>query len=259
MESAVKTIAVIHVYSTGHIHSRTVCEAFAAGCNALIVPPAPLVLGDVFMYGMLRGLEPTLRQAQAEGRTWYYADRGYLRASRGEDYSGYFRVTRNDYQIDGYGLSDGERFRALGIIPAPWREDGKYIVFCPPSETWCRLMGIDLQQFTGHTLYRIKALTDRKVTVRNKFSIRTLAMDLLDCWCLVTYSSNVAVEAALAGVPVICLGRCAATAISGTLDDIHDPPRPDRENWLGVLADSQWQLSEMRSGLCWRMLNGVAS
>ena len=57
------------VYMTDHPRNRAVSLAFAQGCRGRIADPAPLLPGPVFMYGCLRGLLPTLKQAMAEQRT----------------------------------------------------------------------------------------------------------------------------------------------------------------------------------------------
>lgn len=216
-----------------------------------MVPPSPLLPGDVAMYGCLRGLEPTLRQAQKEGRDWYYIDNGYINPGH---YDGYYRVTKNAFQIDGSGESNGERLARLKFHVKPWRINGRHILFCPPSEVWCGIVGIDYKRFIEKTLYEIKRFSSRHVVFRNKIIKRALELDFLDAWCMVTYSSNAAVEAILAGIPVITIGSCAASEMSGTIKNIDDLPMPDRANWLGVLADNQWTLDEMRNGTCWKQL-----
>lgn len=241
----------MHVYATEHISSRTVCKAFAEGAGAKVVAPAPLRPGDVAMYGCLRGLEPTLRQAQKEGRNWYYIDNGYINPGH---FDGYFRVTRCNYQIDGRGVSNGQRLSRLPLHVKPWRTDGRHIVFCPPSPTWCDIVGLDLKAFMKNTHAALRARTRRPIVVRAKPTEQALAADLVNAWCLLTYSSNAAVEAAIAGIPVVCLGHCAAYAIGGTIDEIEAPPMPPRAGWLGVLADNQWNLDEMRDGTCWDQL-----
>ena len=71
------------------------------------------------MYGCLRGLLPTLNQAQAEGRTWWYMDNGYFRPGH---FAGYYRVTRNAMQHDGTGNVSSERWERLGLNIAPWKK-----------------------------------------------------------------------------------------------------------------------------------------
>ena len=252
---------VIHCYETRHTRNETICRAFAQGCRGKVVPPAPLRPGAVFMYGCLRGLKPTLDQAVAEGRTWYYADNGYFRQGRGKQiHVGYFRVTRNAIVHDGSGQAQPERWRRLGLEIKPWRETGSHVVVCPPDLRYGELWGLDHEAWLKETLKRLKSATDRPIHVRlrevRSDPLKPFAEAIRDAWCLVTHHSNAAVEAALAGVPVICTGPCGATSISTTeIERVEDPPMPDdRERWAAVLAASQWRLDEMRSGECWQQL-----
>lgn len=76
--------------------------------------------------------------------------------------------------------------------------------------------------------------------------------------CVVTWNSTSAVDAVLAGVPVITCNRGSiAWPVAG-----HDPKRvgpddlqrPDRTAWLAGLGYSQWTTDEMRRGLPWKHL-----
>ena len=71
-----------------------------------------------------------------------------------------------------------------------------------------------------------------------------LAVDLKDCHAVVVHSSNVAVDALLAGVPVFCTVPCAAYRMGyADLSKIESPLYPDdREQWAWNLADQQWTL-----------------
>jgi hypothetical protein len=73
------------------------------------------------------------------------------------------------------------------------------------------------------------------------------------CW-----TSNAAVDAVLAGVPVFCTSPCAAYRMGhADLSKIETPHfPPDREQWAWSLAANQWTLREMASGQCWRELMG---
>ena len=249
---------MLNVYATQHVNSRTVCAAFAAGARAPIVPPAPLLPGDVAMYGCLRGLLPTLRQAQAEGRAWLYLDNGYFRPGH---FSGFYRATWNAYQHDGTGRGDPTRWRALGLTIAPWRRDGSHVLVCPPSDIFGQLMGFDAAGWLVRTIQALARATDREIRIRKKPAAAgagtPLAEDLASAWALVTHSSNAAVEALLAGVPVFCTAPCAAAGMGlADLSRIEGPLLPDdRERWAAALAVNQWTLDEMRGGTCWRMLN----
>src|SRR3546814_146351 len=102
--------------------------------------------------------------------------------------------------------------------------------------------------------------TDRPIVVRTKprrAAHTPLSADLRDCWALVTFMSNSAVEAVLAGVPVFCTGTCAASRMGlSDLARIESPAYPGgRAQWAWNLAANQWTLDEMRAGEAWKVLN----
>jgi hypothetical protein len=251
------------IYSTGHRHSVEVCQALAAGTGYPVAPPAPLQEGGVAMYGYLRGLLPTLRRAQYERRPWVYADRGYFKASYDMDYTGFFRLTRDRYQHAGRGYSDGKRWRALGLAFSPWKRGGRHIVVCPPGDVFAESVGrFRSDEWLRMTLSELRRHTDRPIVVREKRAARqhTLSEDLVSAHALVTYMSNAATGALMDGIPVFCLGPCAAQSMGrDDLAAIEDPHYPDdRERWAGVLADNQWTLDEVRQGFANRLFEGEA-
>jgi hypothetical protein len=245
-----------NIYCTGHVHSQVVCESIAKGTGFKLVPPAPLLDGGVIMYGYLRGLLPTLHEARAKGRQWVYADRGYFRATYGNDYSGYFRLTRNAWQTSGFKYRpDPKRWERLLLNIAPWRH-GRHVLVCPPGDPFTRAVGgFDADQWLADVLKRLQSSTDRPIRIRRKpkpgSGAAPLAMDLQDCHALVTYMSNTAVEAVLAGVPVFTTGACAATVMGKTdLTQIENPAYPDTRLQLAQsLACNQWTLDEIKRGL----------
>jgi hypothetical protein len=83
----------------------------------------------------------------------------------------------------------------------------------------------------------------------------TLDEALLDAHCIVGYDTNALVDAVIAGVPAFNLGPCAVAPVAlQDLSKIESPIYPDRKQWVANLCYSQWTLDEMRSGLCWEML-----
>jgi hypothetical protein len=233
------------------------------------------------MYGALRGLLPTLRQAQREGRNWFYGDNGYFLSGKSE--TSYFRITRNALQHNGIGTATPyrmDRAKRLGVTLKPWRKSGSHIVVCPPGHLFGATFGFSADAWIEKTLESLKKHTARPLRVRMKVSwndakpvdiirgstgkpktsVTTPLMDdLKDAWALVTHSSNAAVEAVVAGYPVICTDPCGASAMgSNDLATIESPRTDgDRESWLAVIAGAQWKLSEMRDGTCWRDLNEI--
>lgn len=238
-------------YTTGHIHSEKVMGALARGLGTKPVGLKAQAKGAIALYGFLRGSEPVLRKAQAEGRDWWYLDNGYFRPGH---YNGFYRLTRNAYQHDGRGESDGRRFRQLGIQIQPWRKRSRHILVCPPGQVMASHRGFGAEQWMAQTMSTLREHTEIPVRVRHKGSGVPLARDLEGCHALVTALSNTAVEALIAGVPVFCTHDCAAASMGKSdLREIEDPHLPaDRERWAGVLADHQWTLDELRAGLPWQ-------
>ncbi len=265
-----------------------VCKAFAQGAKCPIVPPFPLLPGDAFFYGCLRGSLATILQCQREGRTWWLCDNGYFRPGKSE--SSYFRITRNDLQHTGRGELPYPKYMArarwaqLGLQIKPWRTGGKHVLVCPPLRLAGATWGYDADEWLHRTFKALRRYTAREIRVRAKMSwndnktantagyegrekptnssmMVPLADDLIDCHAVVVRTSNCAVEALLAGVPVFCTHECAAEPM-GLMDltQIESPVRPDgRERWAALLASNQFSLSEMRSGFAWKMLNESAT
>lgn len=245
------------VYGIPGGRKREIWSALAEGFGAEVEAEGRLRPGAVAMYGD-PALWPLLYRARAEGRPWVYADNGYFR--RGH-WDGYFRVTRDAFQHDGVARpgddgNHGTRWRRLGLAIAPWRSGGRHVLVCPPGEAWARGHGFNAAAWLESTLSRLRHHTDREIVVRFKpqgkrHGMPTLAEALRDCHALVTRESNAAVEALLAGVPVFCTHRCAASAMG--CDDLARIETPftggDREGWAEVLADNQWTIDEIRAGM----------
>lgn len=238
------------------------CKAFARGCGgAEIVDDGRLRPGPVALFGS-PGLWDQFEQAQAEGRRYWYGDHGYF--GRGE----FYRVTAGRLQLDGQQATSAApslaRFQSHGISIQPWRTHGSHVLICPPDQVFAGLNHFDDDAWLRHTLAELRRHTDRELRVRSRSlgtrKVRPLTRDLADCWCLVTYTSNAAVDSVCAGVPVICTGPCAGRLMgSGDLASIEDPVMgDDRETWAAWLAANQWTMDEMAAGDCWRAIGGVA-
>jgi hypothetical protein len=74
---------------------------------------------------------------------------------------------------------------------------------------------------------------------------------------LVTWHSNVAVDAIRNGIPVVCMDGAAAAVCPSVLgvDDPQPLPADVRDRFLGNLAWFQWAPHESRQ--CWRFLQGM--
>ena len=239
-----------NVYVTDHIHSKVVSNAFSSGCNGKLVPPLRLLDGPAVFYGILRGCGGLIHECEWIDRDYYHIDHGYLK--RGH-YEGYYRVTKNGLQADMFqrGPTDSGRFRALGLGVKPWGKTGRNIVVCPMTGFIGEHLGIDPRKWCESVVRELSLYTDRPIIVKQKGQ-GDLSETLTDAWCLVTHSSNAAIDAIISGVPAIVLGDSAAEPVSWTFEDIEKPDWPERSSWLYGLAWRQFTLDEMRSGFCWQ-------
>lgn len=82
----------------------------------------------------------------------------------------------------------------------------------------------------------------------------TLADALSSAACVVTWNSNTAVEAVLAGIPSFAVdpGSMAwPVTAHGPLDDLI---MPDRSDWFRDMAWRQWSMEEISSGFAWNVV-----
>lgn len=237
-------------------------RAFAQGCGGTAVPiESGLRPGPVAAFGTPPSW-PLFERARAENREWYYGDHGLFRRFR------YYRVTKNELQPSGRGIASPDRWNALHVDRTPhWETGGRTVVVCPQSPVYMSYyFGMTPEavkhDYVAHLTARVRAYTDRPIIVRWKSQAqeRPLRVDLQDAWMVVAWSSASAVEALAAGIPVCTLAEWASTAHMGItlLADIEKPYYPDileRDQFLFNLANQQWTLPEIESGLAWRTLN----
>ena len=237
-----------------------ICRNFAIGSGGEIAElnQTKLNPGAAFFYGWTSHTIALIRECQARGIDWYYADNAYY-FGRGR----FFRVTKNSFMHDGQGNAGPERFRNFGIRVKPWRHDGASIVVTTQSELFYpERLGCTRDAWVNDVTTELRRHTDRDIVVcwkpdattsGNAPAAETFVSELKDAWALVTHSSSTAVKAVIEGVPVFSLAASMASCMG--LDDlarIEEPIYPDdREPWLWNLAANQWTKAEMRDGPCW--------
>ena len=181
-------------------------------------------------------LLPLALSMQAAGIPFVYVDHGYIRKS------GVYRMTRNALQVTQWGSAT----RRYDRIMAPWRPHGEHVLVCPPEPGHAAMLGVDSAAWLQLVLGALAVHTSRPVRVRPRNCPEPMAQDLQGCWCLVTWTSNAAVDAILAGIPAICTGPCAGGIISSRrLQDIERPHMSRvRQEWADWLVSNQWSLRE---------------
>jgi hypothetical protein len=156
------------------------------------------------------------------------------------------------------------RAEKLGVIPGEWRR-GDHIVLCGQVPWDASVDFSNHQDWLNSTVRGIFLRTDRNVIFRphplcklspingTVYSTRSLENDLKHAHCCVTFNSNSGVEAVVDGVPTLSfdIGSMVYEVSGHLLDDIEEPKRFDRTQWLANLCHAQWTPEEMKNGETW--------
>lgn len=222
----------------GKKKSEDICRAFIEG--------APRSATGVVVYGVNESNLHEFSKAAVSGQPWYYVDNAFFDTARGK----YFRVARNRVQHNGVGVSDGKRFAALGLEVQPWQhrpqgttllvEQSDSFMTCVAKEP--RWLNDTLRGLAPPLPVAMRRWTRNKLEAGT-----TLQMDLEKARLVITHSSAAAIEALLAGVRVHVSPMSAAFGIVGRQQEL-------RHGLFNVLADQQFTLDELRSGVAWAEL-----
>lgn len=246
--------------------------AVASGDEAEIIEGfASGVRGDaVAAYGWRH---PELFEAyRAAGKGYAYIDLGWWgRKPAAQVLDGFHKVSVNGRDPGPYFRrgSTAERFAVHGQHIAPWRRTGRHVLLAGMSAKSAKTRGFEPQEWERGIIAQIKAVTDRPILYRPKpswldatpipgtlFSMPTtpIARALQFAHAVVTLHSNVAVDALIAGVPVVCF-QGVTRELSGEIGQLENPPTPDgRHELMADIAWCQFNGQEMRDGTCWRHL-----
>lgn len=267
---------MIHVYLSGDpVHDR-VLKAFYDGCpfeKRLLdvkqyLPSEVAVVFGVYKsavaFSQYRG---RIIDAQRAGKKQVVVlETGYLRRGDGPQ----------DYYAAGLGGLNGradfrnqqspcDRWEALGIDLKPWGA-GEAILLAAQVPWDASVEMVDYTGWLFGTVARIKAMTTRPILFRPHPKARLPRIEGLgysegpirweDIHAVVTYSSNLAVEGIIEGVPAIVddPGAMSCAVANRHLGALENPVRPDRRQWAYDLAYTQWTPQEMAEGLAWAHL-----
>ena len=207
-----------------------------------------------------------------KGVSVIYCDKGYVNRGWNNE-SAYYRFSVNGFHPLHYFQRTPrppDRWEKLGVTLAPRQQNGQAIVFAGIPQKSADWHGFDSVRFAEDTIQKIQSLTDRPVIYRPRKTNNPpppipgttyshnrcgIQQELKNAFALVTYASNAAVDAILAGVPAFVLGPGIAKPVSNTdLRVIQTPLFPsekERAQWCWDLAYCQWTLQEMENGLLW--------
>lgn len=211
--------------------------------------------GIAVFYGVTAGYLDFFRQVVREKRPYVYIDNGYFNSKWHG--GAHYRLTRNAPQHLGSGAYPTDRWRALGIELQPWRRTGSHVLVACQSEFWYVRHGTTMRTWCDYVRAKLALHTTRPIVFSYKPVKGAVGLPskhgLAGCWAVVTHSSNVAVDAIVAGVPAITLNECAASAMSrpdiGFIENLHYPEDVVRYEWACNLAANQWTVNEIRDGM----------
>ena len=196
---------------------------------------------------------------------FYNLDSGYFGNKKRKTI---FRLSVNNFQnVNPIIERPSDRWENLNIAPHSFNQ-GSAIVVVPPDRKIVNARGLGSEdQWIDETVIKIKSFTDRAIKIRKRPEPRADRIvsntfkDFIkdDTFCVVGYSSNALVEAAMHDIPVISLGHSATKSLyTYQLEDIEKikPAYPsDKQAWLNHLAYSQFTRDELISGLAWELIN----
>jgi len=242
--------------------TRMMMSALAAGIGReakVMLGEPPDDMSPFVVWGQEWLTLRTVPEAIRRGRPFWTLDNGYWNPARGTD-RGYYRFCYRG--VTAVLLPEDMGLRMADRLLQPWRDDGGHVLLAMPGEQFGIALGIDVKGWCATIVGEVYAGTQKlgrelRVRVRNE-KTRPLADDLRNCWALVTHSSNVAVDAVRAGIPVFVQPTAAAAPVGRTDLDLANPALLARKHWLRSLASQQFTIAEMRSGEAWRWMRRIA-
>lgn len=208
--------------------------------------------GTVILGGLEYDQPKLLSEVRAAGRPYVFVDSGYIAPRDNSGRRVRYRVVPNAYahhwmlQLMPATMRIGRaRFAELGVKIEPWRKTGRHVLVCLSSDAHARFFG--LQGWLAQTVEEIRRHTDRPIVIRQKGERTPLEENLRDAWAVVAWSSNVAVTAALAGIPVFTGPESAALPVASEhLEEIEAPRYAyERDDWAAGLAVGQFTVDEI--------------
>jgi hypothetical protein len=252
--------------------------------RAPVVPTQKLDAGFVLGYTLEQNFRRQLiNSLQQQGTPVVFVDSNILHYARSEHE--WHRYSLNSVYPDSgtyfFGDIDTDKWARYSdwhlISLKPWRTSGNHIlIFCQRPNGW-NMLGNNQEQWIDATIARIRQYSDRPIMVRmhpgdskrfeaiqrlqvrhgKKISISThnnIREALADCWCTVGYNSTPSAVAIIEGVPAYVedpVHSWAQGVAFIDLDQIENPPCPDRVAWADRIANIHWSNQEVRTGQLW--------
>ena len=224
-------------------------------------------------WGLLRGSDFLLKKCINNKCNFLYIDHAYFNPGHKKPNPNY-RLILNNFNATEIINRPENRLLPHNIEIKPWNKNGNHILICPPTET--SKYFFNCHKWLENTLTELKKYTDRPIIIRlkpNETPVRLinnclypiknkkstteipLSEHLTNCHAVITYNSNISLDAILAGIPIVVPNLNAAYPLSTQLQKIETPEYPEnRYEWLKHLAYNQFTMEEIKSGCIWNIL-----
>jgi hypothetical protein len=149
----------------------------------------------------------------------------------------------------------------LNIVIAAQRSDSEQWAGQPPSVAWLTETANKIRQYTDrpivvrpHPRQRIGnipgCVIEMPQPVPGTYDNFDYERCLSTAWAVVNHNSGPGSQAVLNGVPAFVDSSSLAADVGNlNLSSIEQPMRPDRSEWLEKLAQTEWYVEEIASGL----------
>jgi len=179
-----------------------------------------------------------------------------------------FRLSVNNFQNTNPIIQrPSDRWNKLNLKIESFKQ-GSTIVIVPPDRKIVNALNLGtVDSWVEDTIKSIKTFSDRPIKVRNRPEPRADRLitntfkDFIrdDTFCVIGYSSNALVEAAICDIPVIPLGHSATKSLYNTeinnIEKLKPADSDQKQSWLNHLAYSQFTREELLSGLAWEIIS----
>ena len=161
---------------------------------------------------------------------------------------------------------DLDRPRKLGIELLSHNKTNENIVLATQHVRSEQVAHIDYKKWVEYTLQQLNSASDRLSVVRHhprcslgydgenvqipqKLAGTYDSYDMdFGCHAMVNFNSGPAIQAAIAGCPIICDRTSLAFPVSIKMDEIENPPEIDRSQWLIEICHTEYTLPEIEQG-----------
>ncbi len=232
------------------------------------------VIWSVLWSGRMLSNQSVWQDAQKFGKPVVVLEVGGIQ--RGTTWKvGLNHINNNGFFGSNTDITPG-RSKKLGVVLAPWTTDGKHILICgqhTKSQQWQHMP--PPVEWLDNTINQVKIHSDRPIIVRphprdwqwiTEFKHKDVTIkipkkldgtyddfdfndDVKHAWAVINPSSNTGILSILQGVPAFVTSHSLAAPVGNlSLEQLADPLRPPREDWLEWYCHTEWTLEEIAFG-----------